>query len=62
MKRYNHAYTIAFTIENDNPDGNFTTTEVVAALNRRIADLLENDQFDEAIGAPFDTFENEDAA
>ena len=41
--RYNHAATIAFTVENNDPDGNLTKDEILHGLLRRLALLLENE-------------------
>lgn len=58
VKKYNHAYTVAFSIDTDlEADAPTDNTEVVPALLRRIADLVENDEMDEHLGMPFDTYE-----
>lgn len=61
MPRFNHAVDIAFTVISDDPEGNdFTPAMLRAALIRRIADLdSQPDQWLEAVGAPFDTYEEE---
>ena len=57
-KKFNHAFTIAFSLECDDPTGkHVTVTQLTEALCRRIADLIENDEMHEAVGMPFDTFE-----
>jgi hypothetical protein len=62
MPRYNHAFTIAFEVITDDPDGG-TLEERLAGLKARMR-TLETDP-DEAAGAlmcegPYDTFEIED--
>jgi hypothetical protein len=60
-KRFNHAYTIAFSLENGNEDGTATNEELFAALQRRLDDLRRSgDEIQEATGMPFDTYEVED--
>ena len=61
MPKFNHAVDIAFTVISDDADGNdFTPAMLRAALMRRIVELNENpDQWLEAVGAPFDTYEME---
>ena len=61
MKKYNHQYSIAFSVDTDrtaeqlvNPD------EILPALLKRIADVIEHREWDEAIGLPHDTYENEE--
>lgn len=57
--KYNHAFTIAFSIDHDHPEGEgISPLEFTQALLRRIHDLNENDEWDEAVGAPYDTYEN----
>jgi len=61
MPRYNHAFTIAFEVLSEKEDGSDVTNEMFAgALRRRIADLNRNDEWGEAVGAPFDTFDEEE--
>lgn len=59
MTTYNHAFDIAFEIPGSKcPEGTDVTPEMmVAALNRRIANLLESGEMLEAVGAPFDSHE-----
>ncbi len=58
VKRYNHAYDVAFSLVSNNPEGKDVTPAMLrAALLRRVADLDANDQWEEAVGAPFDTYE-----
>ncbi len=56
-KTYNHAFTIAFEVPGSTTtDGEDVTPEqMVAALLKRIADLMANGEMLEAVGAPFDT-------
>lgn len=59
MTTYNHAFTIAFEVSgSSHPDGEDVTPEqMAAALRKRVDELLANDEMMEAMGAPFDTFE-----
>lgn len=55
---YNHAFTIAFSLENESPTGEDTTAkEMHIALLKRLVDLMENDEIEEAVGMPYDTYE-----
>src|SRR6476646_3924181 len=60
MTLFNHAYTIAFSVDTDNPPDRVTADELKAGLARRLADLLAapGDQIVEACGAPFDSAEH----
>lgn len=63
MPRYNHAYTVAFSLNSDHPDGEDVTPEMLrVALLRRIIQLDEDGEWEEAVGAPYDTYENEESA
>ena len=60
--KYNHAYTIAFSIDTDNPPDKVTAKELLNGLYERLVDLQKcDDEIIEAVGMPFDTYENEDA-
>jgi hypothetical protein len=60
MPRYNHAFDVAFSLVSNDPEGlDVTPAMLRAALLRRIADLDANDQWEEAVGAPFDTYEED---
>ena len=56
---YNHAFSVAFSVPGSrDPNGeDVTGQELAAALLRRVADLLESNQMNEACGAPWDTYE-----
>lgn len=42
MPKYNHAFTVAFTVENDLEDGHGTPfNQLIAGMARRIASLAE---------------------
>lgn len=57
--RYNHAFSIAFSLNSDRKDGSDIPPERFAiALLRRVADLLEHDEMIEAVGAPDDTYDD----
>ena len=58
MPKYNHAYTVAFSLESDHPEGEDVTADMIrVALLRRIADLDEHGELVEAVGGPFDSYE-----
>lgn len=59
MKKYNHAYSLCFSLVNENPDGEATQEELIQALKKRIQDLEANDKVCEAVGSPYDSFEEE---
>jgi len=59
MKKYNHAFTVAFAVNSDNEGGYVTQNELMEALLNRLNDLVDNDELEEACGLPFDTYENE---
>ena len=54
---FNHACTIAFTILSEHPEGeDFPPAMIRAAIQRRM-DMIPDDELIEAVGAPFDTYE-----
>jgi hypothetical protein len=59
MKTYNHAYSIAFSVSNStHPEGeDLTQEQLVSAILKRVADLIDNNEMREAVGLPFDTYE-----
>ena len=59
-KKYNHAFSIAFSIESDNDAENVTNKELLKGLIRRIHMILQEEEGDfiECCGLPFDTYEN----
>jgi len=58
MRSYSHAYDIAFELISHEPDGSDVTPAMLrAALMRRMADLDANNEWREAVGAPYDTHE-----
>ncbi|MFA7523382.1 MAG: hypothetical protein WCY71_10715 [Halothiobacillaceae bacterium] len=62
MKTYNHAYTVAFSVKGStHPEGaDVTPEQFEAALTARIRELNSNvDEWAEAVGLPFDSFEEE---
>ena len=60
MKKYNHAFTVAFTVVTTNEADKVTEKELLAGLTRRLADLIEHDEIIEAVGMPYDTYEMEE--
>ena len=61
MKKYNHQYTLAFSVDtNRHAEEHTNAHEIMAAVLKRITDIHENCEWDEAIGLPSDTYENEE--
>lgn len=63
MPRYNHAYEVAFSIVSNTPDGRDVTPAMFrTAMVRRIAELDAEAAFggwEQACGAPFDTYKED---
>ena len=61
MARYNHMFSIAFTVESEQPDGSDVTALMLfAGLLRRILAIESepiSDSWEEACGAPDDSYE-----
>lgn len=58
--RYNHAFTIAFSLTSSDPSGcDIDAASLRIAILTRLEHLTD-DELIEAIGAPFDTFEMEE--
>ena len=61
VKRYNHAYDVAFSLVSNDPEGlDVTPAMLRAALLRRIEQLdaeAHMGSWEESCGAPFDTYE-----
>lgn len=61
MKKYNHAYSLGFSVNTDRAaDELVDPVEIMEAIALRIVDVTTNKGWDEAIGLPFDSFENEE--
>lgn len=60
-KTYSHAYTIAFELSGSTCEegSDVTPEQLIAALRARINDIEKKNEVEEAIGAPFDTHEEE---
>lgn len=57
MPRYNHAYTLAFSlVSNDDKGHDVDAQQLKTALLARIADLDAEGAWIEATGAPFDSY------
>lgn len=55
---YNHAVAIAFEVVSEDESGrDFTPTMLKQALQKRIDQLGDSDEWIEAVGAPYDTYE-----
>jgi hypothetical protein len=56
--KYNHAFDIAFSVVSEHPTGEDVTAEQVReALIKRVIQAYDSGELLEAIGAPFDTYE-----
>ena len=62
MTKYNHMFTIAFELINNDPKGNATEKELFDALEQRIQNLRNGfkGEIIEATGYPDDTYEIEE--
>ena len=62
MGQYNHAYTVAFSVLSNKPQGEDVTPVMFRdALTRRMKDLDDNNEREEAVGGPFDSYFDEDS-
>jgi len=61
MKSFNHAYTVAFEVRGSScPDGeDVTADKLQAALTDRIKNLMDSGEMLQAVGAPYDTYEED---
>jgi hypothetical protein len=53
--KYNHAFDIAFSVVSEHPD--VTAEQVREALIKRVIQAYDSGELLEAVGAPFDTYE-----
>jgi hypothetical protein len=59
MKKYNHLYALAFSVDTDRDgDAPVDVNEILAAISKRMNDLSGNREWDEAICPPLETVEN----
>jgi hypothetical protein len=59
-KLYNHAFTIAFSVDTDYEGDQVPAHELIEALERRLHDLKQNpDEIIEAVGLPYDSYDND---
>lgn len=58
MEKYNHAYTFAFSLVNESPEGEATPHEIRTAILMALAKMTDSEIW-ENCGAPFDTFKEE---
>lgn len=57
MPVYNHAFTLAFQLKSNDPDGEDVTEQMLReALLKRVAEMDENGLWEESVGAPFDSY------
>jgi len=58
MKKYNHAFDIAFSIVSAHPSGeDITAEQALDAIIERVKKAYASGELLEAMGAPFDTYE-----
>tara|TARA_Y100001963_G_scaffold134366_2_gene194944 strand:+ start:13286 stop:13462 length:177 start_codon:yes stop_codon:yes gene_type:complete len=58
MKKYTHYFTLTYSIQSDDAEGqDFNAQAHVAHITQRVVDLYENNEIIEAVGVP-DTEEN----
>jgi hypothetical protein len=59
MPKYNHAYTIAFEVVTEHPEGNATPDQLIQGLLRRLYRIMANhkDEMIDACEPPYDTYE-----
>ncbi len=61
MKKYNHAYTLAFSVNTDrHPEVPVDPAEIMEAIALRLVDITTNKEWDEALGQPYDSYENQE--
>jgi hypothetical protein len=61
MPKYNHAYTISFSVENDNPEGACPLEQMKALQEKLSLIATDKTEFENAFSsAPFDTYEVEE--
>lgn len=59
MNRYNHAYSISFSLTNTSEDGEKTTArELREAIIKRLASI-DDQELKESVGCPWDTFKED---
>lgn len=60
--KYNHAFSIGFGLISEHPTGDDVTAEqLLEALISRAKSAYESGELLEAVGCPFDTYEEEQA-
>jgi hypothetical protein len=58
MPKFDHVYVLAFTVISDTPDASDVTPDMFkAALQSRARDLELTNEWEEAVGDPYDTCE-----
>jgi len=61
VKKYNHLYAMAFSVNTDrDKDAPVDVNEILAAIYRRVADVTEHKEWNEAICPPLETVENQE--
>lgn len=57
VAKFNHMFTVAFEVISETDDGSDVTNDMFhQALTKRSQDLTRNDEWQEAVGAPDDTY------
>lgn len=60
MPKYNHAYSLGFSVDSDTEDGSDVTADQLRQSIRRWIDEVSDDGLLENCDAPWDTYEIED--
>ncbi len=58
-KKYNHVFTIAFSVESNNDGESVSKEELMEGLLKRVKEIKDTGEIEEACGVPVDTFEFE---
>jgi len=62
FKKYNHAYTVAFSIDTDHEPDEVTVDELLEGMYRRVDQLAHcRQEVQESCGPPYDTYANGEA-
>jgi hypothetical protein len=60
MAKYNHAFTVGFSVLSENTNALDVDADMIRTALRRLVDTYTDDELMENAGAPFDTYEMED--
>lgn len=57
-KKFNHIFTIAFSVDTDNDGENVTKEELMDSLRAKVSELEQTGEIEDMVGLPIETFEN----